>query len=136
MILSKSILILEDNLKVLSNFLEKLFVLEQDQPFDFALVILTTSKQVEDYVNNNPKAMFDIVIIDRDCKLGGSFHVLELNRFNINNIISISTVEEYNEDLKKKGVRRVVLKDQRDLDKFSEQVTKEVEQIIRSYKLA
>ncbi|OQY67305.1 hypothetical protein B6D29_02055 [Microgenomates bacterium UTCPR1] len=136
MILSKSILILEDNLKVLSNLLEKLFVLEQDQPFDFALVILTTSKQVEDYVNNNPKAMFDIVIIDRDCKLGGSFHVIELNRFNINNIISISTVEEYNEDLKKKGVRRVVLKDLRDLDKFSEQVTKEVEQIIRSYKLA
>lgn len=136
MILSKSILILEDNLKVLSKLLEKLFVLEQDQPFEFALVILTTSKQVEDYINANPKAMFDIVIIDRDCKLGGSFHVLELERFNKDNTISISTVEEYNEDLKKKGVKRVVLKDLANLDKFSKTVTKEVEQIIRSFKLA
>ena len=135
MILIKSILILEDNLKVLSKLLEKLYVLEYDQPFDFALMILTTHKQVEDYINNNPKAIFDIIIIDRDCKLGGSFHILDIDRFNKNNIISISTVEEFNNDLKKKGVKRIVLKDLVDLDTFSENVAKEVEQIIRSFKL-
>lgn len=135
MILSKNILILEDNLKVLSKLLEKLYVLEYDQPFDFALMILTTHKQVEEYININPKANFDIVIIDRDCKLDGSFHVLDIERFSKDNIISISTVEEYNEELVKKGVKRVVLKDLVDLDTFSENVVKEVEQIIRSFKL-
>ncbi len=51
MVLSKTILILEDNLKVLSKILNGLFELEQDQPYDFSVIVLTTHKQVEDYVN-------------------------------------------------------------------------------------
>ena len=71
MILIKKILILEDNLLILSKILAKLEIVEQDQPYLLSLVILTDSQQVEDYINNNPKANnFDIIILDRDCKLG------------------------------------------------------------------
>jgi len=90
MVLSKTILILEDNLQVLSKLLDKLFVLEQDQPYDFSVIALTNHQQVEDYVNNNPKAQFDIILLDRDCKLNNSFHVLNIERFGADKVISIS----------------------------------------------
>lgn len=66
-------------MKVLSKLLEKLFEVEMDQPYDFNLVILTNCTQVENYINNNPKAGFDIILLDRDCKMNGSFHVREGN---------------------------------------------------------
>ena len=69
MLFIKSILILEDNLKVLSKILDKLYVLEGDQPFEFSVMALTTSLQVEEYINSNPKANFDIILLDRDCKM-------------------------------------------------------------------
>ena len=72
MVLNKTILILEDNLKVLSKILDGLSLLEQDQPYDFSVIVLTNSKQVGEYVNDNPKAQFDIILLDRDCKLKGS----------------------------------------------------------------
>ena len=78
MVLSKNILILEDNLLVVSKLLEKLYVLEQDQPYDFAIMVLTTHQQVKECVNNNPNASFDIILLDRDCKLNNSFHVLDI----------------------------------------------------------
>ncbi len=65
MVLNKTILILEDNLQVLSKFLDKLFVLEQDQPYDFSVMIFTNHLQVEEYVNTNPKAEFDILLCAR-----------------------------------------------------------------------
>lgn len=131
MVLSKNILILEDNLLVLSKILEKLFVLEQDQPFDFSTVILTTFKQVEDFINKNKQAKFDIILLDRDCKLGGSFHILDIEKFGADKVISISSVPEYNEEARKRGVKRVVFKDYQYLDNFAEEVTKEVEKMIR-----
>ena len=53
MILHKTILILEDNLPTLSKLLEKLAVLEDDQPYDFSLIVLTSHKQVEKYINSD-----------------------------------------------------------------------------------
>src|SRR3989344_8904858 len=108
MVLSKTILILEDNLKVLSRILDGLFELEQDQPFDFSIIVLTNYQQVEDYVNNNPKAQFDIILLDRDCKLNNSFHVLNIERFGADKVIAISSVPEYNQEAKQRGVKRVV----------------------------
>lgn len=122
MILLKRILILEDNLLVLSKLLANLEILEQDQPYSLTLVILTDSKQVEDYINNNPKANFDIIILDRDCKLNESFHNLNFERFGAEKVISISSVPEFNEDAKKRGVTKSVLKDIRDYDKFAKDV--------------
>lgn len=131
MVITKTILILEDDLKTLSKILEKLAELEESQPFYFSLVVLTDYKQVEDYINSNPRAKFDIILLDRDCKLAGSFHVLNLEKHGAEKVIAISSVPEYNEDLKKRGVEKVVLKDYLNLDKFAEEVVREIEQMVR-----
>ncbi len=130
MVLHKTILILEDNLKVLSRILDKLFILEQDQPFELSVIVLTNHQQVEDYVNSNPKAQFDIILLDRDCKLNNSFHVLNIERFGADKVIAISSVPEYNQEAKQRGVKRVVLKDLQFIDEFAKKVVKEVEQMI------
>ncbi len=135
MVLSKTILILEDNLKVLSRILDKLFVLEQDQPFDFSVIILTNYQQVEDYVNTNQKAKFDIILLDRDCKLNQSFHVLDIQRFGADKVISISSVPEYNDEIKNRGVKRIVLKDLLYIDDFADKVVSEVQAMIRKMPL-
>ena len=90
MILHKTILILEDDLRTLSKILEKLAVVEEDQPYEFSMVILTNYLQVEAYINNNPSAVFDMILLDRDCKLGGSFHVLDIERLGPQKVIAIS----------------------------------------------
>ena len=135
MYLPKSILILEDNLKVLSKILDRLFVLEGDQSFELCVMVLTTSLQVVDYINSNPKAKFDIILLDRDCKIGGSFHVLDIERFGKEKIIGISSIEEFNNELKQKGVDKILLKDLKDMDKFADEVVEEIKYMIRKMPL-
>lgn len=135
MVLSKTILILEDNLLVLSKLLERLAKLEQDQPYDFSVIIFTNHLQVEEYVNNNPKAEFDIILLDRDCKLNGSFHIFDVERFGANKVISISSVPEYNREAEQRGVKRVVLKNLGDIDGFARKVAKEVEKMVTPSRL-
>jgi len=130
MLLIKSILILEDNLKVLSKILDRLYVLEGDQPFEFSVMVLTTSLQVEEYINSNPKAKFDIILLDRDCKTDGSFHVLDIEQFGKEKVISISAVQEYNNEAMLRGVKRIVPKDIVDFDKFANTVVKEINDMI------
>lgn len=132
MILNKNILILEDDLKTLSKILARLAVLEEDQPFDFSTVILSNYLQVQELINKNSKIDFDIILLDRDCKLGGSFHVLDIERFGPEKIISISSVPEYNELAKRRGVKGVIPKDYQDLDKFADTVVKEIEKMLKS----
>ncbi len=134
-IITKTILILEDDLKTLSKILANLAKLEQDQPFYFSLVILTDYTQVIDYVNENPKAKFDIILLDRDCKKGGSFHVLDLERFGVNKVISISSVPEFNEQATQRGVNKVVYKDYQYLDEFAENVVKIIEETVKNMPL-
>ena len=136
MLLSKTILILEDNLLVLSKFLDKLFVLEQDQPYDFSVMVLTNHRQVADYVNGNPKAEFDIILLDRDCKLNDSFHILDIERFGADKVIAISSIPQYNQDAKKRGVKRAVLKDFKELDAFVAKVAREVQRMISPSRLS
>lgn len=135
MVITKTILILEDDLKTLSKILARLAKLEEDQPFYFSLVVLTDYLQVEDYINSNPKAKFDIVLLDRDCKLGGSFHVLNLEKYGADKVISISSVPEYNAQVQERGVTKVVLKDYQYLDKFAEDVVNLIEDIVRKMPL-
>ncbi|MDP3726724.1 MAG: hypothetical protein Q8Q96_00220 [bacterium] len=130
MILIKRILILEDNLVVLSKILAKLAILEQDQPFELSLVILTDHEQVEDYVNKNPKAKFDIILLDRDCKLNGSFHVLDIERFGVEKVIAISSVPKFNQQIQERGVTKVIEKDMLHMDEFIDQVIKTIEELI------
>jgi len=130
MVLSKTILILEDNLKAVSLILTELFDLENGQPYDLSVILLTNYKQVEDYVNKNPKADVDIVLIDRDCKLGRSFHVFDIERFGADKVIAISSIPEYNEEVKQRGVERIILKDMANLEGFAEAVAEEVRDMI------
>lgn len=116
----------------LSKILEKLAVLEEDQPYDFSLIILTTHTQVEKYINSTKDVEFDIILLDRDCKLGGSFHVLELERLGSEKVISISSVPDYNQQAKKRGVTRVVPKDYKKLDLFADAVVKEIAGMMNS----
>lgn len=131
MIITKTILILEDDLKTLSKLLLNLAKLEEDQPFYFSLVVLTDYSQVEDYINDNPKAKFDIILLDRDCKQGGSFHILNLEKFGVDKVISISSVPEYNAQIQLRGVTKVVLKDYQYLDEFAENVVRLIGEIVR-----
>lgn len=135
MVITKTILILEDDLKTLSKLLAELAKLEEDQPFYFSLVILTDYIQVQDYVNNNPKAKFDIILLDRDCKLAGSFHVLNLEKFGADKVISISSVPEYNSQVRERGVNKVVLKDYQYLDKFAVEVVKKIRDMVNKMPL-
>lgn len=131
MVLKKQILILEDDLNVLSKILDRLDQLEEREPYSFQHVILADYTQVEDYINNNPKAEFDIILLDRDDKLGGSFHNLDIERFGADKIVSMSSVPEANEDARKRGVERSVLKDFQNLDRFADNVVAHVENMVR-----
>lgn len=126
-IFSKTILILEDNLPTLAKLIKRLSILEQDQPYELSLIVMTNYQQVQDYINNNEKAEFDIIVLDRDCKLGHSFHVLDIERFGPEKIISISSIPEYNKEAEKRGVKKVILKDLKNIDEFAKKITREVE---------
>ncbi len=131
MVLHKTILILEDDLLTLSKILERLATIEQDQPYDFSVITLTNYLQVQHFVNDNSAIQVDMILLDRDCKLAGSFHVLDIERLGADKVIAISSVPEYNKQAQDRGVSRVVLKDYRNLDDFADRLTKEVEDLIK-----
>lgn len=131
MILNKTILILEDDLLTLSKILERLSKIEQDQPYDFSAITLTNYLQVEHFINRNPAVHVDMILLDRDCKLAGSFHVVDLERFGAEKVIAISSVPDYNKQAQARGVSRVVLKDYRNLDAFADRLAEEVEDLIK-----
>ena len=129
------ILILEDDLETLSLILKKLHQLEEklavtNSPKDFSIVTLSEYTQVEEYINRSAESKFDVVLLDRDCKAGGSFHILDMQKIGPEKIISISSIPEYNEEARKKGVGRIVWKDYQNLDKFSENVVDELKFLI------
>ncbi len=126
MILYKTILILEDDLRTVSLILDRLADLEGDQPYDLSTIVLTNHVQVQQLINDNRTVNFDIILLDRDCKLGGSFHVLDIEKFGPENVISVSSVPEYNEQAKKRGVKRVILKDNNHKEEFANAVAKEI----------
>ncbi len=125
-------LILEDDLETLSFLLKKLsnFEKKEDYMFSFAVTILSEYTQVEEYVNKKEDKDFDIILLDRDCKAFGSFHVLDFEKFNVDKIISISSVPEYNEEARQKGVTKIVYKDLDRLDEFSDKVLDEIKQLL------
>lgn len=131
MVLNKTILILEDDLRTLSKLLEKLSKVEDDQPYSLSLIILTDYIMVEEFINKDPMPKIDLCLLDRDCKLAGSFHVLDLEKFGAEKVIAISSVPEYNQQAKKRGVKKIVQKDYAALDKFSNDVASEIEKFLR-----
>ena len=134
-VLNKTILILEDDLITVSKLLKRLADLEADQPFSLSTIVLSNYQQVEEYINSKSKLDVDIVLLDRDCKLGDSFHVYDMDKFGVTNIIGISSVPEYNQDLIARGVKKAILKDYRYLDKFADEVVKEIEKRLKKHSL-
>lgn len=127
------VLILEDDLLTLSKLLNRLYLLGEkllNEDKDLAVTVLSEYTQVEEYINRSNNINFDIVLLDRDCKAGGSFHILNISKIGVNKIIGISSVPSYNEELRKSGVTKIVYKDYRQLDNFAEEVTKLVKELI------
>lgn len=128
------ILILEDDLETLTTLLKYFTRLEkiiENDRKDIAVTVFSEYWQVEDYLNVSPREKFDVILLDRDCKAGGSFHALDLKRFKDSEIIGISSIPEYNEELRKKGIKRIVFKDYQNLEDFSFKVMGLIKQILQ-----
>lgn len=127
------ILILEDDLKTLSVIAGGLFDLEEglfEERINFAITVFSEYLSVESYLNEIKDPNFDVILLDRDCKLAGSFHAINVVRFGAEKFISISTQPEYNEAAKKMGVTKSVRKDYKRLDEFCENLIKEIKELI------
>lgn len=122
------ILILEDDLKTLSVIMDSLFELEEEliDKTDFAVTAFSEYTQVENYLNKIEKTNFDIILLDRDCKMCGSFHILDFEQFGKNKIISISSTPQWNEEAKATGIDRIVPKDYSNLKDFGKKLIEEI----------
>ncbi|MDD3712457.1 MAG: hypothetical protein PHZ28_03065 [Candidatus Izemoplasmatales bacterium] len=129
------ILILEDDLKTLSVIMDGLFELEEELygKTDFAVTVFSEYTEARDYLNNLEKSEFDIVLLDRDCKLGGSFHILDFEKFGKDKIISISSTPQWNEEAKAAGINRIVPKDYMNLSDFENRLVKEIKNVKENY---
>ncbi len=126
------ILILEDDLKTLSVITNGLFNLEEklfDKHINFAVTVFSEYLSVENYLNEIKDPDFDVILLDRDCKLGGSFHAINIEKFGADKFIAVSTQPEYNEAAKKMGVARTVRKDYKDLGGFCANLMEEIERL-------
>lgn len=124
------VLILEDDLETLANILSLLQSIEQesimlDEKSDIAVTVFSEYTEVEKYVNK-ADSLYDLILLDRDCKLGGSFHVIDIEKVNPDRIIAISSVPEYNKQAQSRGVNTVVGKDYSNLTRFSESLKVEI----------
>lgn len=123
-----NILILEDNLSVLAALMTELAQLDQKfktygQAFKIiAVTVYSTSADVERFVNTQSANSYDIILLDRDCKLGESFHALDIEKFGADKVIAISMVPEFNQEAVQRGVGRVVNKDYLNLEGFAREV--------------
>lgn len=131
----KRILILEDDLETVSVLLGKLANLENelmksDNKVEFPVTVLSEYTDVEQLVNNQNPNKFDIILLDRDCKIAGSFHVLDIEKFGVGKVISISSTPPYNEDAKQRGVARVVHKDYSNLNVFADSVIAYIKEMV------
>ena len=125
------ILILEDDIRALSFLINRISQFEEkSNDFDIALTVLSEYIQVEEYINKT-NMNFDIILLDRDCKSCGSFHILDFEKVGVNKIISISTMPEYNEEAQKRGVKRIVHKDHDCIEDFADKVVVEIKEMIK-----
>lgn len=127
------LLLLEDDLETVTVLTHRLYMLEHEMEskgMDLSLVVLSEYSMVEQYINTDNEHSYDIVLLDRDCKAGGSFHALDLEKFNLDKVISISSIPEWNDEAKKKGISRIVHKTHDDLNGFAEQVLAHIREVL------
>lgn len=129
------ILLLEDDIETVSVLSKELSKIEQQlqtKGIDLSLVVLSEYTMVEEYLNSSDRHEYHIVLLDRDCNAGGSFHVLDIKRFNKDHIVSISSTPQWNEEAQERGIQRVVWKDYDHLEEFAQDVGIEVKAILRN----
>lgn len=128
---SLSTLILEDDVETLQTIFSVLTELERKPGVEFITTQYSTYKDVENMVNRHEVDKFDLILLDRDCKLGGSFHALDIEKFGADKIISISSVPQWNLEARERGITRVVEKDLLDLRVFAGELKTELEELLR-----
>jgi len=127
------ILLLEDDIEVVALLAWSFIALEkklQEMGSDLSLVVLSEYSMVEDYINPDKKHEYDIVLLDRDCKMGGSFHALDFGKFDLDHIISISQIPQWNKEARKRGVTRVAQKDHEYITEFTAKVLEHIKDIL------
>jgi hypothetical protein len=127
------ILILEDDLETLSVLMKGLYRLElKYQGILISPLVFSEYNQVEKYVNKMADDYIDIILLDRDCKIGGSFHVLDFERFDKEKIISISAIPQWNDEAVLSGASKVFWKDHDNLEDWSEKLMMYIEKMINN----
>lgn len=125
------ILILEDDFEAVSKIMAELYNLEGHfSPIDFDVTVLSTYEAVEKLINPQEANAYDVILLDRDCKMAGSFHILDMEKFGVHKIISISSTPTWNEEAKARGVKRIVPKSFSDLEGFAKNVAGEIKKIL------
>jgi len=125
------ILILEDDLETLSVLMKGLYLLDlRYRGVLISPMVFSEFSQVEEYVNKMSDDYIDIILLDRDCKVGGSFHVLDFERFNKEKIISISSIPQWNDEAVLSGASKVFWKDHDNLEDWAEKLMLYVKQIV------
>lgn len=128
------ILILEDDFEAVSKIMAELYKLEGHfAPYDFDVTVLSTYESVEKLINPQDKNSYDVILLDRDCKLGGSFHILDMEKFGPEKIISISSTPTWNEEAEARGVKRIVPKSFSDLEGFAVDISVVIKEILNNY---
>ena len=120
------ILVLEDDLEALEYISRVLKEVSIEKEIPIGVTVLPDYKQTELFINKNPYFKYDILLLDRDCFLGGSFHIVNLDLFDKDKVISISSVPDYNKKAGEMGVGRFIWKDYKNLDKFASELKKEI----------
>src|SRR3989338_4060331 len=85
-------------------------------------MVLSKYSQVEKLINKSD-LHFDVILMDRFCAEGGSFHVLDIRRFCAKKINAISSSSACNDELKNLGVKRIINKDIKKLDDFASELS-------------
>ncbi|MEX0668786.1 MAG: hypothetical protein WD061_03560 [Candidatus Saccharimonadales bacterium] len=130
----KHILILEDLLEVQAALIKELAKLEEKLAEDIFITSYSNSSDVEKIVNQQPIDSYDVIILDRNAKDGGTFHILDINRFGLDKIISTSSMPSINKQLLKQGVAGAVDKDLNHLEEFASEVIDKLEKILAESK--
>lgn len=117
----KTILVLENDPRILTILFRVLMNLK----LDYMPIVLSTSEQVIKLINPS-NMVFDLILLDRNCSLGRSFHVLNIAKFGPDKVIGMSSVSKYNDDLLERGVSRIVTKNYDDLDQFEIDISRSI----------
>ncbi|KKU29492.1 MAG: hypothetical protein UX41_C0018G0024 [Candidatus Collierbacteria bacterium GW2011_GWE1_46_18] len=117
----KTILILENDPRILCIIFKILLEIR----LDYAPIVLSTSEQVEKLINPNDM-VFDLILLDRNCSLGRSFHILDIAKFGPDKVIGMSSVPQYNDDLLERGVTKITTKDYDNLNQFTSDLKKAI----------